>query len=70
MEIKIYGLNNGKYSLINDELYFEFKNKNDLVIDKESALEIMHTLLDSLDLLNKDTEELIYKVEEKLNGNN
>lgn len=77
MEIELLGLNNGKYSLSKDELYFEVdtamtKNTTErqlLIIDKKSALEITHTLLDSLNLLDKDTEELLYEIEERIENN-
>ena len=74
MEIKLLGLNNGKYSLSKDELFFEVDTamtnntteRQLLTIDKKSALEITHTLLDSLNLLDKDTEELLYEIEERI----
>lgn len=81
MEAELKNLCKGKYNL-KDKLYFtgivelEYKYLEDklgfpkITIDKKSALEIMSTLLDSLDLLNKDTEELIYKVEDKINDKN
>ena len=74
IEIKMYGLNNGKYNLFNNELYFDIKGAklgnytlNDrLTIDKSSALEITHTLLDSLNLLDNNTEELLCEIEERI----
>ena len=71
MEISIEGLINGRYSLGHiSNLYFDIDKNMSIVLDKQSALEITHTLLDSLDLLDKHTEELIYKIEEKINGDN
>ena len=77
MEIKLLGLNNGKYSLSKSELYFvvdtamtnNTTERQLLTIDKKSALEITYTLLDSLNLLDKDTEELLYEIEERIENN-
>lgn len=78
MEIHIEKLKNGSYRPFDNKLFFKF-NKQDilmttynvengynLVIDQKSALEITHTLLDSLNLLDKDAEELLYKIEDKI----
>ena len=63
MSIKIDNLKDGKYELIGNNLYF---NDEEIIIDKKSALEIMHTLLDSVNMLD---ENLIIDVEEKINVN-
>lgn len=65
MEIKLLKLADGRYNLC-DNLYFA----GAITIDKKSALEITHTLLDSLNMLDKDAEELLYKIEEAINKNN
>lgn len=65
MEIKLLKLADGRYNLC-DNLYFT----GAITIDKKSALEITHTLLDSLNMLDKDAEELLYKIEEAINKNN
>lgn len=79
MKIEITGLNSGAYYLFKDKLSFNYDDVdleqteyNDMLflIDHESALEITHTLLDSVGLLNKDTEKLLYEIEDKINGNN
>ena len=54
-----YGLGkNGKLTFISGNI--------EIKISKKSALEITHTLLDSLNLLDKDTEELLYEIEERI----
>ena len=63
MNIKLNNIKDGKYELIGNNLYF---NDEEIIIDKKSALEIMHTLLDSVNMLD---ENLIIDVEEKINGN-
>lgn len=76
MIIKIKDVKNGSYSTITKELQFKVTQITTigidtviLSIDKKSALEIMATLLDSVNMLNKDTENLIYEVEERLEAN-
>lgn len=63
MNIRLNNIKNGKYELIGNNLYF---NNEEIIIDKKSALEIMTTLLDSINMLD---ENLIIDVEEKINGN-
>ena len=75
MKITIKGLNSGSYYLVKDKLsfnYLKFKVENtrynscEFEIDKQSALEIVHTLLNSLDMLDKDTEDLICRMQERI----
>ena len=76
MKIDIKGLNSGSYYLVKDKLSFncndiniqQTKFNNDIIIelDKKSALEIMHTLLDSVNLFDKDNEQLLYIIEERI----
>ena len=75
MKVKITDIQKGSYDLLGDNLYFETNcmkdnyscNTHELIIDKKSALIISHTLLDSLYLLNKDTEKLLDDIENKIN---
>ncbi len=68
MELEIFNLINGKYGLFNDTLVFETGgiNKTFIRINKKAALEIMHTLLDSVCLLDDNTEDLLSKIEERI----
>lgn len=67
MEITIDKLTDGKYGTpSNNYLMFRVEKKNLIYIDKKSALEIAHTLIDSLGMLDKDAEELICKMQEKI----
>ena len=70
MKIEISDVKNGRYGLfVNDKLYLQFEENNELIIDKKSGLEIAHTLIDSLNLLDENAEELLYKIEDILNEN-
>ena len=73
MRLTIEGLNSGGYYLTRNKLIFDYTkficenskyNDMKLEIDKKSALEIMHTLLDSENRLTKEMEELICDLEE------
>ena len=75
MNLTIEGLNSGSYYLTRNKLIFDYTkficenskyNDMKLEIDKKSALEIMHTLLDSLNLLDKGMEELLYEIDERI----
>ena len=82
MKIRIEEINSGRYNLLNNFLIFDckefgyLKEENEplkpthieLMIDKTSALEIMHTLLDSENLLTKENEKLICDIDERING--
>ncbi len=65
MQIKITNLTNGSYDVLGNLLYFK-DEKSDVTINKKAALEIMHTLIDSVDLLDNYAEDLIYKIEDKI----
>ena len=76
MIVKLEGINSGRYNLHNS-LFFNYGTLNfiekefrpahiELEIDKKSALEIMATLLDSENLLTKEAEDLIEKIEERI----
>ena len=79
MPLIIEGLNSGGYYSIRNKLIFDYSKficenskytDRKLEIDKKSALEIMHTLLDSLNMLDKDAEELLCELEDKINDKN
>jgi hypothetical protein len=73
MEIKLQELINSSYDLKNN-LYFNANidiaktdtNTTEIIIDKKSALEITYTLLDSLNMLDKNTENLLDEMETKI----
>lgn len=69
--IQIEKITNGRYELgLSGRLFFDIDNcEGMLKIDKESALEIMHTLLDSMNMLDKNMEELICNIAERIDGN-
>lgn len=76
MKIIINYLDSGSYNLSRNKLSFdcskfeitEIQFDNDIIleIDKKSALEITRTLLDSINLLNPDTENLLNNIEERI----
>ena len=61
MKANLCEIKDGSYNLNSNWLYF-----GDLTIDKESALEIMATLLDSENLLTKEAEDLIAEIDERV----
>lgn len=63
--VELTDLKNGKYSLVENKLYFDC-GKIKIVIDNKSALEIMTTLLDSMNLLTKENEDLIEEIESRI----
>jgi hypothetical protein len=76
MKFEIQELANSSYDL-NNNLYFNgivniYRqeerpfNYTTIVINKKSALEITHTLLDSLNMLDKNAENLLDKIEERI----
>lgn len=78
MELELKNLSDGSYNL-KDSLYFmgtvdiQYNEDNKLsfpriIIDKKSALEIMTTLLDSMNRLDKNIEKLIYEMEDDVNA--
>lgn len=72
MGVYIENLTNGKYGLRTDS-YLKFEidtqnNRQELMIDKKSALEIAYTLIDSLGMLDKNAEELICNMQEKIHN--
>lgn len=71
MELYIEKITNGRYELgLGERLFFDIDNcGTTLIIDKKSALEIMHTLLDSMDMLDKNMEELICNIDERIDRN-
>ena len=73
MKITISGLNSGSYYLAQNKISFHSENinieqskYNDLIIelDTDSALEVTHTLLDKLNMLDNKTEKLLEQIEE------
>ena len=79
MNLTIEGLNSGGYYLTRNKLIFDYTkficenskySDMKLEIDKKSALEIMHTLLDSENMLTKEMEELLCELEDKINDKN
>ena len=79
MNLTIEGLNSGSYYLTRNKLIFDYTkficenskySDMKLEIDKKSALEIMHTLLDSENMLTKEMEELLCELEDKINDKN
>lgn len=70
-KIIIKNLTNGKYEIGGKSEYLLFEagstdSNTYIYIDKKSALEIAHTLIDSLDMLDKNAEELICEMQEKI----
>lgn len=76
MVLRINNISLGRYNLRNS-LFFNFSSMDvvekktkpeciELEIDKKSALEIAHTLIDSVDLLDNKTEKLLEEIEEKV----
>lgn len=67
MKLNILELSNGRYGLFPEStLKFNINSKDTLEIPKKVALEIMHTLLDSENMLTKEMEELICEIEERI----
>ena len=62
MDIKITNLTNGHYDILGNNLYFN-DGESDIIICKNAGLEIMRTLIDSINLLDNNAEDLICKIE-------
>ena len=65
-KIEIKGLNEGSYVPMGKYLVFKTEKGNELIIDYKSAAEITWSLFDGLNMLDKDMEELMNNVFEKI----